>query len=136
MIEFKDFVKKAIVFANVSVDVLNSRDYSLTDKCIEDLDEKVLETAVIEKVWVSGGNCGNNCYEHLNSPVDSECEQDIIPEVLGLLRSLGRDDVDSSEVKDMVQVHSFNEEPDYYFNYYEYSKVYVSLKAVYDKFFR
>lgn len=135
MIEFKEFVKKATIFANVSVDVVNSRDYSLTDNDIEALDDKVLETAVIEKVWVSGGNCGNDCYEHLNRTVDSECEQDIIPEVLGLLKSLGRDDVDSSDVEDMVQLHSFNEEPDYYFNYYEYSKVYVSLKEVFNKFF-
>lgn len=134
MIEFKEFVKKAVVFANVSVDVLNSRDYSLTEQCIEALDDKVLETAVIEKVWVSGGVSGNDCYEYLNRDVDSEGEQDIIPEVLGLFRSLGRDDVDSSVIEAMVQRHSFDEEPDYYFNYYEYSKVYVSLKELYDKF--
>lgn len=134
MIEFKKFVKKAVVFANVSVDVLNSRDYSLTEQCIEALDDKVLETAVIEKVWVSGGVSGNDCYEYLNRDVDSEGEQDIIPEVLGLFRSLGRDDVDSSVIESMVQRHSFDEEPDYYFNYYEYSKVYVSLKELYDKF--
>lgn len=134
MIEFKDFVKKAVVFANVSVDVLNSRDYSLTEQCIESLDDKVLETAVMEKVWVSGGVSGNDCYEYLNRHVDSEGEQDIIPEVLGLLRSLGRDDVDSSVIESMVQRYSFDEEPDYYFNYYEYSKVYVNLKALYDKF--
>lgn len=134
MIEFKEFVKKAVVFANVSVDVLNSRDYSLTEQCIEALDDKVLETAVMEKVWVSGGVSGNDCYEYLNRTVDSEGEQDIIPEVLGLLRSLGRDDVDSSVIESMVQRHSFDEEPDYYFNYYEYSKVYVNLKALYDKF--
>lgn len=134
MIEFKEFVKKAVVFANVSVDVLNSRDYSLTEQCIEALDDKVLETAVIEKVWVSGGVSGNDCYEYLNRAVDSEGEQDIIPEVLGLLRSLGRDDVDSSVIEAMVQRYSFDEEPDYYFNYYEYSKVYVSLKELYDKF--
>jgi hypothetical protein len=66
--------------------------------------------------------------------VDSEGEQEITQEVLGLLRSLGRDDVDSSVIEAMVQKHSFDEEPDYYFNYYEYSKVYVSLKALYDKF--
>jgi hypothetical protein len=134
MIEFKEFVKKAVVFANVSVDVLTSRDYSLTEQCIEALDDKVLETAVIEKVWVSGGVSGNDCYEYLNRTVDSEGEQEIIPEVLGLLRSLGRDDVDSSVIESMVQRHSFDEEPDYYFNYYEYSKVYVNLKALYDKF--
>lgn len=134
MIEFKEFVKKAVVFANVSVDVLNSRDYSLTEQCIEALDDKVLETAVMEKVWVSGGVSGNDCYEYLNRTVDSEGEQDITQEVLGLLRSLGRDDVDSSVIEAMVQRHSFDEEPDYYFNYYEYSKVYVSLKALYDKF--
>lgn len=134
MIEFKEFVKKTVVFANVSVDVLNSRDYSLTEQCIEALDEKVLETAVMEKVWVSGGVSGNDCYEYLNRTVDSEGEQDIIPEVLGLLRSLGRDDVDSSVIESMVQRYSFDEEPDYYFNYYEYSKVYVNLKALYDKF--
>jgi hypothetical protein len=134
MIEFKEFVKKAIIFANVSVDVLNSRDYSLTEQCIEALDDKVLETAVIEKVWVSGGVSGNDCYEYLNRTVDSEGEQEITQEVLGLLRSLGRDDVDSSVIEAMVQKHSFDEEPDYYFNYYEYSKVYVSLKALYDKF--
>jgi hypothetical protein len=134
MIEFKEFIKKAVVFANVSVDVLNSRDYSLTEQCIEALDDKVLETAVMEKVWVSGGVSGNDCYEYLNRTVDSEGEQDITQEVLGLLRSLGRDDVDSSVIEAMVQRHSFDEEPDYYFNYYEYSKVYVSLKALYDKF--
>jgi hypothetical protein len=134
MIEFKEFVKKAVVFANVSVDVLNSRDYSLTEQCIEALDDKVLETTVIEKVWVSGGVSGNDCYEYLNRTVDSEGEQEITQEVLGLLRSLGRDDVDSSVIEAMVQKHSFDEEPDYYFNYYEYSKVYVSLKALYDKF--
>lgn len=134
MIEFKEFVKKAIIFANVSVDVLNSRDYSLTNDCVEALDDKVLETAVMEKVWVSGGVSGNDCYEYLNRTVDSEGEQDIIPEVLGLLRYLGRDDVDSSLIEAMVQRHSFDEEPDYYFNYYEYSKVYVSLKELYDKF--
>jgi hypothetical protein len=134
MIEFTEFVKKAVVFANVSVDVLTSRDYSLTEQCIEALDDKVLETAVIEKVWVSGGVSGNDCYEYLNRTVDSEGEQEIIPEVLGLLRSLGRDDVDSSVIESMVQRHSFDEEPDYYFNYYEYSKVYVNLKALYDKF--
>lgn len=134
MIEFKEFVKKAIVFANVSVDVLHSRDYSLTESCVEALDDKVLETAVIEKVWVSGGVSGNDCYEYLNRDVESEGEQDIIPEVLGLLRSLGRDDVDSSAISALVEAYSFDEEPDYYFNYYEYSKVYVSLKALYDKF--
>lgn len=134
MIEFKEFVKKAVVFANVSVDVLNSRDYSLTEQCIEALDDKVLETAVMEKVWVSGGVSGNDCYEYLNRTVDSEGEQDIIPEVLGLMRSLGRDDVDSSVIEAVVQRHSFDEEPDYYFNYYEYSKVYVSLKELYDMF--
>ena len=134
MIEFKEFVKKAIVFANVSIDVLHSRDYSLTESCVEALDDKVLETAVIEKVWVSGGVSGNDCYEYLNRDVESEVEQDIIPEALGLLRSLGRDDVDASVVSNMVQFHSFDEEADYYFNYYEYSKVYVSLKELYDKF--
>lgn len=134
MIEFKEFVKKASVFANVSVDVANSRDYSLTEVCVDVLSDKVLETAVMEKVWVSGGVSGNNCYEYLNRNIDSEGEQDIIPEILGLLRSLGRDDVDASVVSNMVQFHSFDEEPDYYFNYYEYSKVYVSLKELYDKF--
>lgn len=134
MIEFKEFVKKAIVFANVSVDVLNSRDYSLTNECVEALDDKVLETVVIEKVWVSGGVSGNDCYEYLNRTVDSEGEQDIVLEVLGLLRSLGRDDVDSSVVNNMVQHYSFDEEPDYYFNYYEYSKVYISLRELYDTF--
>ena len=134
MIEFKEFVKKAVMFSNVSVDVLNSRDYSLTEQCIESLDYKVLETAVIEKVWVSGGISGNDCYEYLNRDVDSEGEQVITPEVLGLLKSLGRADVDSSVIESMVQSYSFDEEPDYYFNYYEYSKVYVSLKELYDKF--
>lgn len=37
------------MFANVSVDVLNSRDYSLTEQCIDGVDDKVLETAVIER---------------------------------------------------------------------------------------
>lgn len=134
MIEFKEFVKKAIVFANVSIDVLHSRDYSLMESCIEALADKVLETAVIEKVWVSGGVSGNDCYEYLNRNVESEGEQDIIPEVLGLLRSLGRDDVDSSAISGLVEAHSFDEEPDYYFNYYEYSKVYVNLKVLYDNF--
>ena len=134
MIEFKEFVKKAVMFSNVSVDVLNSRDYSLTEQCIESLDYKVLETVVIEKVWVSGGVSGNDCYEYLNRDVDSEGEQVITPEVLGLLKSLGRADVDSSVIESMVQSYSFDEEPDYYFNYYEYSKVYVSLKELYDKF--
>ena len=134
MIEFKEFVKKAVMFSNVSVDVLNSRDYSLTEQCIESLDYKVLETAVIEKVWVSGGISGNDCYEYLNRDVDSEGDQVITPEVLGLLKSLGRADVDSSVIESMVQSYSFDEEPDYYFNYYEYSKVYVSLKELYDKF--
>lgn len=134
MIEFKEFVKKAIVFANVSIDVLHSRDYSLTESCIETLADKVLETAVIEKVWVSGGVSGNDCYEYFNRNVESEGEQDIIPEVLGLLRSLGRDDVDSSAISGLVEAHSFDEEPDYYFNYYEYSKVYVNLKVLYDNF--
>ena len=134
MIEFKLFGKKAVMFSNVSVDVLNSRDYSLTEQCIESLDYKVLETAVIEKVWVSGGISGNDCYEYLNRDVDSEGEQVITPEVLGLLKSLGRADVDSSVIESMVQSYSFDEEPDYYFNYYEYSKVYVSLKELYDKF--
>lgn len=134
MIEFKEFVKKAIVFANVSNDVLTSRDYSLTEACIEALDDKGLSRSVIEKVWVSGGMSGNDCYEYLNRKVDDEGEQDIIPEVLGLLRSLGHDDIDSSVIEEMVQKHSFDEEPDYYLNYYEYSKVYVSLKELYDKF--
>lgn len=134
MIEFKEFVKKAIVFANVSVSVMDSRDYSLTVSCVEALDDKLLETAVIEKVWVSGGISGNDCYEHLNREVDDEGEQDIIPEVLGLLKSLGRDDVDVSSVSNLVQFHSFDEEPDYYFNYFVYSKVYVSLKELFDKF--
>lgn len=134
MIEFKEFVKKATVFANVSVSVMDSRDYSLTVSDVEALDDKLLETAVIEKVWISGGISGNDCYAHLNREVDDEGEQDIIPEVFGLLRSLGRDDVDVLSVSNLVQFHSFDEEPDYYFNYFVYSKVYVSLKELFDKF--
>lgn len=133
MIDFKEFVKKAVVFANVST-FLNSHNASLTARCVDSLEMSVLETAVIEKSWISGGLSGNDCYGHLNIVVEDEGEQDIVPEILGLLRSLGRDDVDSLSIKKMIQTHSFDEDSDYYFNYYTISKVYVSLKQLYDDY--
>lgn len=133
MIEFREFLKKAVVFSNVST-FLDSHNAALTAKCVDSLEISVLETAVIEKSWISGGLSGNNCYGHLNIAVEDEGEQDIVPEILGLLMSLGRDDVDSLSIKKMIQKHSFDEDSDYYFNYYTISKVYVSLKQLYDDY--
>lgn len=138
MISFKDFLKKATKISNVSFD-LNYYDIDtrLNDIDIERLsiDNKIyLEKAFISTVWLSGGIYGNDCYEHLNKVIESESEIDVVPKIVELLLSLEIKNVDYSEIFCMVKQHNFFVDVDYYYNHFEYSRNFVNLKDIYEKF--
>lgn len=138
MISFKDFIKKVTKVSNVSFD-LNYYDIDthLNDIDIEILlrDNKIdLDKAFISTVWLSGGIYGNDCYEYLNKIIEPESEVDVIPKIVELLLYLEISNIDYSEICCMVEQHNFLVDVDYYYNHFEYSRNFVNLKNIYEKF--
>lgn len=130
MINYKDFVKKATQFSNVSANLEFSYCF-LNEKDICNLDENILNTCFMEQSWISGGFYGNDCYDTLNKCVDVEAELEIDSNIIDFFKSLDID-LSVSEFSDLIQFIIFNESEDYYGNYYEFSKKYVYLKELYN----
>lgn len=129
MINYKDFVKKATKFSNVSVNLELSYCF-LDENNIDTLESIILDSCFIEQSWISGGFYGNDCYDTLNKTVDSEVEVYIDSDIIGLFNSLNID-LSINDFSEFVQLVIFNEHEDYYGNYYEFSKKYVYLKDLY-----
>lgn len=130
MISYKDFVKKALNYSNVSV-YLELNDCIFNEQDIDTLNDDLLFKCFIETCWIDGGVSGNDCWEYLNKYIDAEGELDIVQEIIEFFTSLNINLIES-DLKDLIKFISFNGDEDYYGNYYQYSKSYVFLNQLYN----
>ncbi len=104
-------------------------DSSLTEKELNNLSN--INDLIIEETWITGGIFGNNCYDYLNKKIESEYEKDLLNNLFLFLKNININ-VDYEILKDNIKTETFDEEPDYYFNYYEYTTSYIKLSNLYE----
>lgn len=104
-------------------------DSSLTEKELNNLSN--INDLIIEETWITGGTFGNNCYDYFNNQVESECEKDLLNDLFLFLKNININ-LDYEILKDNIRTETFNEDPDYYFNYYEYTTSYIKLSNLYE----
>lgn len=83
--------------------------------------------------WISGGICGNNCWDHLKKEVEPESEQTNIQEFDNFMLNLG---LEPEVIEDVFKRLSFEEnvtdDYDYYYNYNEYTYLAVEIESLYE----
>lgn len=104
-------------------------DSSLTEKELNNLSN--INDLIIEETWITGGIFGNNCYDYLNKKIESEYEKDLLNNLFLFLKNININ-LDYEILKDNIRTETFNEDPDYYFNYYEYTTSYIKLSNLYE----
>lgn len=105
-------------------------------KAVDKFPVEQLESLFIEKNWVSGGSMGRSCYGTKAYSVSSEDPEDITPVLAKVLKAVGKENMNFltyvSDVQPLIKTYEFSTKPDWYSNYYKYSRVYVNLKELYD----
>jgi len=133
--EFRKFVEKAL--GEVSLDSnLQSLYGYISAQDIDAMSDAELENVFFEKNWVSGGINGNSCYGRSPRSVEPSSPEDITPDLAKVLIAVEKSDINfltyMSKIQPLIKSIDFSMGEDYYGNYYNYSRLYVNLKELYD----
>lgn len=136
--EFKEFIENVMAKHSVIIDLDSQYDY-IDNKKLNKLKPADWDKLSIETSWVSGGITGGNCYgvDNYHSVTPSEPE-DISPKLSAIVRDIKPDLLMIEyfdEVHPLIKSTSFTTY-EYYGNNYEYTRLYVNLKALYKVLFK
>lgn len=134
MMNYIDFVNKALLFSKISDNLEQHYDDFLITSLNKTND---IDKLFISTIWLSGGVCGNNCYDCYNIRIDSECEIDLSIQVIFLLEHLGFKITGFflSSIMDLTENYTFKQDEDYYYNYLEYTRNFIYLKDIYNEIY-
>lgn len=136
--EFKEFIENVMAKHSVIINLESQYDYIDNEK-MKKLSDIELDKLCIETSWVSGGMTGGSCYgqDNYHSVTPHEPE-DISPKLSAIVRDIKPDLLMIEyfdEVHPLIKNTSFTNY-EYYGNSYEYTRLYVNLKALYKVLFK
>lgn len=135
--EFREFVI-AVAKNNTLINRLSEPYGYVNDRELAKMNAKELDELAIEESWISGGLTGGSCYSNDDHyAVDPSEPIDINPKLASVVEEFKPDTLMSyyfKTINPLIKNISYSK-GEYYGNYYNYSRVYVNLRELYDVLF-